>query len=553
MKNPILPGFHPDPCLCRRGDDYYLAVSSFEWFPGIPIYHSRDLKHWELLAHALNHDRLVDLRRLPSAKGIWAPCLTWCEADGLFYMVYGIMNSTNARYFDVNNYVITAPEIEGPWSEPVYLHSAGFDASLFHGPDGRKFLISMDWETRPDYEKPGAICLVECDPETRRPVGIPKRIYTGGTDRGCIEAPHMYWRDDWYYLMCAEGGTGYNHCVTMARARDPWGPYMPDPQNPIVTSNPRENNERMDWDHLKPQYYNPDSLLQKSGHGSLVETALGEVYLAHLCARPFVPELRCTLGRETALQKMCWTEDGWLRMASGSNLALEEFEPSALPEVPVKDVPETDEFDGPDLGQVYYAPRQELRNFASLVDRPGWLRLRGSESLCSLHEVSLAARKLISVCAEITTKLDFQPENYRHSAGLTVFYDNMNYAYLEKSWREETGEVLRIRRLENGERTDLPVKGIPAPEGPVWMRVTIHGRKTQFSWSVDGTRFEKIGPAFDTTTFSDEYCKFGEFTGTFVGMACEDTLYHAKAAYFDFFSYRAVPVPRELWYRCSNA
>lgn len=541
MKNPILPGFNPDPCLCRRGDDYYLAVSSFEWFPGVPIYHSRDMKNWELLTHALTDDRAVDLRRLPSAKGIWAPCLTWCEADGLFYLVYGVMNSMNARYFDVNNYVITAPEIEGPWSTPVYLHSAGFDASMLHDTDGRKYLVSMDWETRPDYEKPGAICLAEYDPAEKKLLGIPRRIYTGGTDRGCIEAPHLYRRGEWYYLMCAEGGTGYNHCVTLARAKSPWGPYEPDPQNPILTSNPRENNERRDWDHLKPRYYNPDSLLQKSGHGSLVETSLGEVYLAHLCARPFVPELRCTLGRETALQRMYWTEDGWLRLAGGGNLARETCPESALPQWPVPPIPETDFFDAPELQPCYYAPRQAPGRFASLKARPGRLRLRGGESLCSLHEVSLLARKLTSLCTEVTTCLEFSPETFRHSAGLVVYYDNMNYAYLEKSWREERGEVLRLRRLENGERTDLPVEGIPVPAGPLWLRVTIYGRVTRFSWSSDGAQFQKLGPDFDTSTFSDEYCKFGEFTGTFVGMACEDTLYHARTADFACFSCKSTP------------
>ena len=132
--------------------------------------------------------------------------------------------------------------------------------------------------------------------------------------------------------MCAEGGTGYNHCVTMGRAKNVWGPYEKDPMNPIVTSVPGESNERKDPDHLKPKYFNPDSVLQKSGHGSYVELPTGEVYLVHLCARPFVPELRCTLGRETAIQKMKWTKDGWLRMADGTNLAKIEVEESTLPE-----------------------------------------------------------------------------------------------------------------------------------------------------------------------------------------------------------------------------
>ncbi len=157
--------------------------------------------------------------------------------------------------------------------------------------------------------------MVEYSSEKKEIIGYPKRMWRGGTDRGCIEAPHLTRRGEYYYIMCAEGGTGYNHCVTMGRSKSIWGPYEGDPCNPILTSVPGKSNERHDPDHLKPQYYNPDSVLQKSGHGSYVELPTGEVYLVHLCARPFVLELCCTLGRETAIQKMKWTEDGWLRMA----------------------------------------------------------------------------------------------------------------------------------------------------------------------------------------------------------------------------------------------
>ena len=149
IHNPIFKGFNPDPCICRKGDDYYVAVSSFEW------------------------------------------CLTYCEPEDLFYVVYGVMNSMNARYFDVDNYVITAKDIRGPWSEPTYLNSAGFDASMFHDDDGRKYVVSLEWETREGYEKPGKICMVEYDPEKKEVMGHVKRIWRGGTDRGCIEAPHL--------------------------------------------------------------------------------------------------------------------------------------------------------------------------------------------------------------------------------------------------------------------------------------------------------------------------------------------------------------------------
>ena len=540
IRNPILPGFNPDPCICRKGDDYYMAVSSFEWFPGIPVYHSKDLKNWELLTHVLTNDTAVDLKKLPSAKGIWAPCLTYCEKEDLFYVVYGVMNSMNARYFDVDNFVITSKNIEGPWSEPVYIHSSGFDASILHDDDGRKYIVSLEWETREGYEKPGAICMVEYCPEKKEIIGYPKRIWSGGTNRGCIEAPHLTKRGEYYYIMCAEGGTGYGHSVTMGRSKNVWGPYEGDPTNPIVTSIPGDFYERHDPDHLKPKYYNPESILQKSGHGSYVETQLGEVYLVHLTARPFVPELRCTLGRETAIQKMIWTDDGWLRMADGSNLAKEFIEESKLPEYKLPQIPSFDDFDSGELGIQYYSPRIMPTSFADVKSRPGYVRIRGQESRCSLNKVSILARKLTSVYATITTKMEFKPEVNQHSARLIMYYDNMNYIYLRKYYSDTlNSSAISIIHLENGEKTEFINTRVKVDDSPIYFRLKINGRSSYFEWSYNGENYERIGKVFDTTKFSDEYCKYGEFTGSFVGITCADRVLHKHYADFDFFDYKS--------------
>ncbi|MFA9378317.1 MAG: glycoside hydrolase family 43 protein [Lachnotalea sp.] len=540
IKNPILTGFNPDPCICRKEDDYYIAVSSFEWLPGIPVYHSRDLKTWELYTHVLTDDLTVDLKKLPSAKGIWAPCLTYCESEKLFYVVYGVMNSMNARYFDVDNYVITAKDIRGPWSKPVYLHSAGFDASMFHDDDGRKWLVSLEWETRDGYEKPGAICMVEYSPEKKKILNYPKRIWYGGTDRGCIEAPHLTKRGEYYYIMCAEGGTGYNHCITMGRAKEIGGPYEKDPCNPIVTSVQKVSNERHNPDHLKLNYYNPESVLQKSGHGSYVQLPTGEVYLVHITSRPFVPELRCTLGRETAIQKMVWTKDNWLRMEDGSNLAKMEIKESELPKCLLHQIADFDDFSQETLGNCYYSPRLMPQSFADAKVRPGYLRVRGQESITSLNRVSVLTRKLTSVYARVTVKMDFKPEVYQHSAGLILYYDNMNYIYLNKYYSETMGNSsLAITHMVNGVRDELVEVKIPISDDELYLRLNIKGRQSWFEWSYDGNSYKRIGSFFDTTKFSDEYCKYGEFTGTMIGIACVDSMMHQKYADFDYFEYIA--------------
>ncbi len=485
ITNPILKGFNPDPCICRKGEDFYLAVSSFEWLPGIPIYHSKDLKNWELLTHILD-DEIVDLKKLPSAKGIWAPDLTYCEEEDKFYVVYGVMNNMNARYFDIDNYLITADSIEGPWSKPVYLHSAGFDASIFHDDNGKKYILSLDWETRDQYEKPGAINIVEYDGKNKCILGNPKRFWNGATDRGCIEAPRMTKYHGYYYIMCAEGGTGYNHCVSMGRSKNINGVFEKDPKGAIVTSQPVESNERADYDHLKPKYYNPDSPLQKSGHGSYVNLSDGEVYLVHLTARPFVTEdenirskYRCTLGRETAIQKMEWTKDGWLR-------------------------------------------------------------IRGQEALTSLNKVSLLCRKLTSVNASFTTKMEFKPKNFQQSAGVVIYYDNMNYTYLRKCYSESLGgAALSLQQMENGQRKQwLDERVLLEREDALYLKIEICGRDCQFLWSIDNKSWKKIGPVIDTSLYSDEYCKYGEFTGTMVGVCCLDRMSHKEYADFDFIEYK---------------
>lgn len=536
IQNPILPGFNTDPCLCRRDGDFYLAVSTFEWFPGVPVYHSRDLKHWELYTHLLTDENQPCLRSLPSAKGIWAPCLTWCETDGLFYLVYGVMHSMNARFFDIDNYLITASDIHGPWSDPVYLHSAGFDASMFHDEDGKKWLVSLEWETRDGYRKPGGICVAEYSPEKKSVTGYPKRIYMGATMRGCLEGPHLYKRNGMYYLLCAEGGTGYYHCVTMARSRNIYGPYESDPENPVLTSVPANHDESADTDHLKPRYYNPDAALQKAGHGSLVETPDGIPYLAFHCARPFVPELCCTLGRETGIQRMEWTPDGWLRMNGGGNLVRPETEESGLPPFTAEILPERDDFNLPELSIGWYAPRIDPAGFTDLNARPGWVRLRGQQSLSSTDRVSLLVRKLTALHSEITTKMDFSPEIYQHSAGLTLYYDSMNYIWLRKYWSGTlNAPALSVMGVERGTKTDY--ERIPAPNGSVWFRILLEGRTFHCLWSENGDEWQRIGPEFQTWRLSDEYSGYGEFTGTMFGIACTDSMFHSHCADFDFLIY----------------
>jgi xylan 1,4-beta-xylosidase len=546
IHNPVLPGFNPDPCIIRRGNDYYIATSSFEWFPAVPVYHSKDLKHWELLTHAIQYPGSIDLRRIPSAKGVWAPDLSWCEADKKFYVVFTNMYAMNARFFDLDNFLISASDITGPWTKPVYLNSVGFDPSLFHDEDGRKYVISLQWETRDGYEKPGVIVAQEYDTERQQVTGYARKIWAGATNRGCIEAPRIYRHKDLYYLFCAEGGTGYGHSVTVARSHSIRGPYEADPENPIITSCPVNFNERGVEDALKLNRYNPQSLLQKSGHCSIVETPDGEWYAAHLCGRPFLPELRCTLGRETALQKMCWTNDGWFRMENGGNLAQTDIpEPSQN-----KNISESenmyrfyDNFES-DWNVQLVSPRIPRTDWASISERPGWLRLYGQQSLASLDSVSFIAHRLTSVVCTFSTALQFEPEVFQQSAGLVLYYDNMNWLFLRVYYSEMIGgKALGIMRCINGNKIDVSGIRIPLEKAnTIYLKCSISGRQTQLYYSIENnTTWTAVGPVWNTTEFSDEFSRYGEFTGTFFGLFCTDSNKRTAFADFDWLDYNATP------------
>jgi xylan 1,4-beta-xylosidase len=549
IQNPILPGFNPDPSILCTGEDYYIATSTFEWFPGIAIYHSRNLKDWELHSHALTEESQLNLSRLPSAKGVWAPCLTYNKREKLYYLAYSMMYSHNARYFDVDNFVVTATSLQGPWSQPVYLHSVGFDPSFFHDDDKKSYVVCLEWEMRDGPGRPAGIVCQEYDPVLQTMIGESKEIWRGGTKRGCVEGPHLYKHAGMYYLLCAEGGTGYGHCVTIARSSSPWGPYEGDPENPILSAT-EDFEDAGDW-FLKTERYNPKSPLQKAGHASWVENGEQENYLVHLCARPFVPELRCTLGRETAIEKAYWTEDGWLRLEGEDTLPKLEVPEPSLAKTVVSDsfLPACKKEDFDLKWNIHLvSPRWDRRHFSSLTERKGFLRLHGNQSLCSLDSVAMVARRLQSLEVFASTIVEYGCSNWRQSAGIVAYYDNMNYRFLRITKNHENEErSLMLTSLANGERTETFCTFLP-PLVPVRLGLEISGRLLRFAWaegegnplalnpSEDGWSF--LASRLDTSELSDEYSKFGEFTGTFIGLACVDTKDRRSFADFDWFDYR---------------
>ncbi len=521
IQNPILRGFHPDPSIIRVGDEYYIATSTFEWFPGVLIYHSYDLVHWEFAAAPLNRVSQLDMRGIPNSCGIFAPCLSWC--DGVFYLVYTVVHTASSLQ-DTHNYLVTGASIGGEWSEPIYLNSTGFDPSLFHDGNGRKWIVNRDCDCRWFQSPRGGILMREYDPFKKKLVGEEYRIFRTTGIIGA-EGPHLYQANGWYYLMLAEGGTDCNHVVSMARSRSITGPYEVDPRNPMLSS--RDN---------------PWNPLQKAGHASLVMTAAGEWYLAHLVGRPLPSKGRCILGRETALQKVVWSPDGWLRLASGRFEPDMETKAPDLPAHPFPKLPERDDFDRSVLGYPYQTMRVPLgEDTMTLNERPGWLRLYGRDSLHSRYCQSLAARRQQAFCYTAQTKIEYTPENYHQTAGLICLYDTDNFFYLYLTRGEDGKKYLSILTSDLGQISYPSGAGIPVSEGTLFLRAEVKNDQLRFLWSYDEKEWTAVGRMFDCSILSDDYyTEHGEyrFTGAFVGICCQDCGDRSSYADFDYFEYR---------------
>lgn len=511
IQNPILRGFSPDPSIIRVNEDYYVAVSTFEWWPGVKLFHSRDLKHWQQLPSPLRRPEQLNMIGNPTSGGVWAPDISF---DGTnYYLVYTDVKTKKGRYYNTHNYMVYTRDIEGEWSEPVYLNSIGFDPSLFHNHNGKKYLVNMINGFK-------GITVQEMEPETGKLLGERKKVYDG-SGIGCTEGPHMYHVGEWYYLLTAEGGTGYEHCVTLARSKSIWGPFETAPENPILMSD--SGNE---------------DALQKCGHADIVETQYGEWYLIHLCARPLKGTKCCTLGRETAIQKVVWNEAGWLQTESGTPFALTEVpEPAGIKEYIFQEEIDRDDFDTGRLGVRYVSPRISYEDFAKLDVRPGFLRIIGRESMNSLHHVSLLAVRQQCRQAYSETAMEFTPEYPEQIAGLAYMYDAMNFYILGKTVTEEGECILTVIKSDCGVITDA-CKAVSIPKSQrVWLRIVTSedGCMVTFYYKMmSDAEWEQIGGRYSTEIVSDEHCR--GFTGAHFGMYAHDMTGAGAYADFDYFT-----------------
>ena len=536
IQNPVLPGFNSDPSIIRVEDTYYIATSTFEWFPGVRIHTSKDLVHWNLEAHPLSTVDLLDMRGNPASGGIWAPDLSY--ADGQFWLVYTDTKITDGSFKDMTNYLTTATDITGPWSEPIKLNGVGFDASLFHDDDGRKYLIQQTWDHREYKHAFDGLTLTEYDAKAERLLPETARTVYRGTEVKLVEGPHIYKINGYYYIFAAQGGTVYTHEEVVARSKTLDALSFETQPGEVFLTN----------------FDTPFNYIQKQGHGGLVDTPSGEWYYASLCGRPWhhpnesITEPRgwCTLGRETSIQKVEWDETGWPHIVGGHGGTTEVDAPkdAIFTEAPANHN-QFNEFDEKELDINFNTLRVPFDGkMGNINDEvPGHLRLYGQGSLENFFDLSLVARRWQAFNFNAETKVKFNPTSYQAIAGLTNYYNDKHYSWIFITWNEINGAVIEIAQNDRGNYTSfLKDDAIKIPEGTdyVWFRTKVRKQTYTYEYSFDGQTYFEIPIVLDAAILSDDYVNQtmgGFFTGAFVGLAAVDYAGYRTPADFDYFNY----------------
>jgi alpha-N-arabinofuranosidase len=472
--NPILAGFYPDPSFCRMGDDYYLATSSFTYWPGVPIFHSRDLVNWTPAGSALGDAQSwLDFDGAETSRGIFAPTLR-CHDDTL-WMITTVVDKGG-------NFIVTAKDPAGPWSEPIFLPEVdGIDPSIFFDDDGRIWILNNGppIET-PRYSGHRAIWIQEFDPATKKMTGPRTMIVNGGVDLSknpiWIEAPHIFKVDGQYYLICAEGGTAEQHSEVVFRSASPTGPYVPYAGNPILTQR-----------HLDPNRPFP---ITTAGHADFVETQNGEWWAVFLGVRPYAGNDFNT-GRETYLLPVKWV-DGWPIILDRDSTVPYVVKRPNLPAQPVATIPNSgnytdrDEFDGNALRDDWILMRTPRETWYDLDSRPGWLTLKARPvNIAQRAQPSFVGRRQRHAFSTVTTAMRFIPEKDGDAAGIAALQNDRFY-YLMSVTMSNDRPMIQLEKAAGGPAevvASAPLEGDPGRT--IYLRIDARGEKYDFRYAYE--------------------------------------------------------------------
>ncbi len=497
FRNPILPGFHPDPSVVRVGEDYWLVTSSFAWFPGLPIFHSRDLVHWKPVGHALDRPEQVSFDSLRVSEGVFAPTLRY--HDGTFYLVVTLVGAGG-------NVVLTASDPRGPWSRPVPLPSVdGIDPDLFFDDDGRAWIAhNGPPPAEPEWDGHRALWIQEFDVDSLRMIGPRTLIVDGGVDPATnpvwIEGPHLIKRDGRYFLIAAEGGTGENHSQVVFAGPSPTGPFTPGEDNPILTQR-----------DLAP---GRTDAVTSTGHADFVQTPSGEWWAVFLGCRPYdADHLLYATGRETFLLPVDWSGE-WPRiLARGTPVPLEVPSPFGATG-PVRG-PVLDTFDSSELSPEWVRLRSTTRSHARLDDGDLVLTAR-PDSLGGLGRPALLARRLEHANASASVSMRYRPGQSGDRAGLVAMQQDDSWFFLAVG-NGPGGTGIALERRSNGTSAIVASRALPLDaDQPIVLRFELSGARARFSYRVNGDEWATLADDVDATLLTTR--RSGGFTGTMVGV-----------------------------------
>lgn len=508
-RNPILKGFYPDPSITRVGADYYLVTSTFSYFPGIPVFHSRDLVSWTQIGNAIDRPGQLDFARLGMSRGVFAPAIE--EHRGTFYILNTCVDCGG-------NFVITAADPRGPWSDPVWLPEieGGIDPSLFFDTDGKAWILNNGPPPGPPlYEGHRAIWIQQYDPAAKKMVGPRTMLVNGGVDISTkpiwIEGPHIFRKDGFYYLIAAEGGTAEGHSQVALRSRNVTGPYAANPGNPILTQ------RDLPRDRPLP--------ITSAGHADFVETGAGEWWATFLAVRPYAGDFY-NIGRETFLLPVRW-EKGWPRITRpGETIPYVHARPkltaSPLPAVITNgDFRIRDEFNAPSLPPYWMMMRNPRERWWDLASSPGSLSLRArTVGLGDMGNPSFLGRRQQHRNATASTMVRFDPARDGDTAGITAIQNDEFWFFLGIA-RGQGRPLVQLKRRAGP--ADPPggvvIASAPLnlrPGAPLYLRIDARGAEYDFSYATRAGEWRPLRRGEDGTILSTKTA--GGFVGTLFGL-----------------------------------
>ena len=483
--NPIRTGMYPDPSIIRVGEDYYMVNSTFIFFPCIPISHSKDLIHWEIIGHAITNPAWAHVDELEGGRGYWAPDISYHNDRFYITATYRMNDSDGPRRRQI---VVSSDRPEGPYSEPFYIDEDGIDPSLFHDEDGRSYML-LNRGAR----------IMELDLAKGKQIS-PATLLFYGDQKRAPEGPHLLKKDGWYYLFEAEGGTGEGHRITVSRSKTLMGIYEPCPYNPIM------------------RQWLPDAPIQRCGHGKPVMTQNGNWYMVYLCGR-MIDQKYSMLGRETALDPITWTPDGWPIVNNLQGPSCQQRKP--LPQVPYHISQKDNGFGTDGLSCDFMTSRTPTLNGIHVQN--GTLTIEGSkDDLNSMHAKNIVVRRQEDFCFTANIVLDFFSILDGQDAGMTCYYDENTYLKFGVYRRENRYLLQVFEKIDEDEHVAFSKDisdTVMTHVSQIKLQIRTNYLERTFRYSFNGQEPETIGYLENVYYLCDEGIRKGKrFTGAMIGV-----------------------------------